>query len=67
MIGGNIPGETRVLSIAIFDFVETLEWGKAHFLSACLLLFSFAIIFTMTRFERYVRRTSEVVRRSSTQ
>ena len=54
MIGGNIPGETRVLSIAIFDFVETLEWDKAHFLSACLLVFSLLIILTMMRFERYV-------------
>ena len=33
MIGGNIPGETKVLSIAIYDYVERLEWGKAHMLS----------------------------------
>jgi len=47
MIGGNIPGETKVLSIAVYDYVETLEWSKAHVLSAGLLVFSFVVIFTM--------------------
>jgi molybdate transport system permease protein len=41
MIGGNIPGETRVLSVAIYDHVEALEYGNAHWLAASLLLFSF--------------------------
>jgi molybdate transport system permease protein len=40
MIGGNIPDETRVLSIAIYDHVESLEYAKAHWLSAILLVFS---------------------------
>ena len=44
MIGGNIPGETKVLSIAIYDFVETLRWREAHILSAGMLVFSFAVI-----------------------
>ena len=44
MIGGNIPGETRVLSVAIYDYVETLEWGKAHSLAALMLAFSFIVI-----------------------
>lgn len=44
MIGGNIPGETRVLSIAIYDYVETLEWEKAHLLSGGMILFSFCTI-----------------------
>ncbi len=35
MIGGNIPGETRVASIAIYDHVEGLEYAHAHWLSAC--------------------------------
>jgi molybdate transport system permease protein len=48
MIGGNIPGETRVLSVAIYDYVETLQWAQAHFLSAVVLIFSFVIILTMT-------------------
>ncbi|MFP4130806.1 molybdate ABC transporter permease subunit [Thiohalospira sp.] len=44
MIGGNIPGETRVLSIAIYDHVEVLEYGRAHVLSAGLLGFSFLVL-----------------------
>ena len=44
MIGGNIPGATRVLSIAIYDHVELLEWGTAHLLSGGLLVFSFAVV-----------------------
>ena len=44
MIGGNIPGETKVLSITIFDYVETMQWGAAHALSAGMLVFSFVVI-----------------------
>lgn len=44
MIGGNIPGETRVLSIAIYDHVEAMQYADAHWLSAALLLFSFVIL-----------------------
>ncbi|MEM7397995.1 MAG: molybdate ABC transporter permease subunit [Pseudomonadota bacterium] len=51
MIGGSIPGETKVLSIAIFEFVETLEWGKAHVLAGAMLLLSFAVIFAMRAVE----------------
>ena len=47
MIGGNIPGETRVLSVAIYDYVEALEWGKAHLLSAGMVLLSFLVILGM--------------------
>ena len=47
MIGGNIPGETRVLSVAIYDYVEALEWGKAHLLSAGMVLFYFLVILGM--------------------
>jgi molybdate transport system permease protein len=47
MIGGSIPGETKVLSIAIFDFVESLQWGKAHILAGAMLALSFAVIFAM--------------------
>lgn len=41
MIGGNIPGETQVVSIAIYDHVEMLHYSKAHLLSGLLLLLSF--------------------------
>ena len=44
MVGGSIPGETRVVSIAIFEYVETLEYGQAHALSAGLLVFSFLVL-----------------------
>lgn len=44
MIGGNIPGETQVLSIAIYDHVEALEYGQAHWLSGVLLALSFAVL-----------------------
>jgi len=44
MIGGNIPGATRVLSIAIYDHVELMEWSTAHLLSGSLLVFSFVVV-----------------------
>ena len=44
MIGGNIPGKTQVLSIAIYDHVESLEYGQAHLLSGALLLLSFLLL-----------------------
>ncbi len=44
MIGGNIPGHTRVLSIAIYDHVEVLEYGRAHLLSGALLILSFVML-----------------------
>jgi molybdate transport system permease protein len=44
MLGGNIPGETQVLSIAIYDHVESLEYAKAHVLSAGLLCLSFFLL-----------------------
>ena len=48
MIGGNIPGHTRVLSMRIFDHVEAGEYPQAQALSLCLLAFSFAALLTMT-------------------
>jgi molybdate transport system permease protein len=44
MVGGNIPGVTKVLSIAIYDHVEVLEYTQAHFLSGFLLILSFLIL-----------------------
>ncbi|HUF05367.1 MAG TPA: molybdate ABC transporter permease subunit [Aridibacter sp.] len=44
MIGGNIPGSTRVVSIAIYDHVEALEYAQAHWLAGTLLVISFAIL-----------------------
>lgn len=45
MVGGNIPGQTQVVSIAIYEHVETLDYGAAHVMSAGLLLFSFFVLF----------------------
>ena len=50
MIGGNIPGETQVLSIALYEHVEALEYGQAHALSLGLLLFSFLLLTLLYRF-----------------
>ena len=44
MVGGNIPGETRVISIAIYEHVETIDYAQAHILSAGLLVFSFLVL-----------------------
>jgi molybdate transport system permease protein len=44
MIGGNIPGQTKVLSISIYDYVERLEWGTAHVLALGMVVFAFAVI-----------------------
>ena len=59
MIGGNIPGETKVLSVAIFDYVETSQWTQAHLLSAGMVIFSFCVVLAMMLIEkRMMRRAS---------
>ena len=57
MIGGNIPGETKVLSVAIYDHVESLEWAQAHWLAGGMLMFSFVVVFTMYLLEKRLRRS----------
>jgi molybdate transport system permease protein len=52
MVGGNIPGQTRVISIAIYEHVETLQYASAHGLAAGLMVFSFVVllfVYTMNR------------------
>lgn len=44
MVGGNIPGETRVVSIAIYEYVETLRYDEAHRMAIGMLLFSFVVL-----------------------
>jgi molybdate transport system permease protein len=44
MVGGNIPGQTKVISIAIYEHVETLNYASAHILSVILLIFSFLVL-----------------------
>lgn len=44
MVGGNIPGKTRVISIAIYEHVETMNYAEAHILSAGLIVFAFSVL-----------------------
>jgi len=59
MIGGNIPGETKVLSIAIYDYVETLQWTQAHILAGGMLVFSFAVILAVTLVQKRLGRVGK--------
>jgi molybdate transport system permease protein len=54
MIGGNIPGETQVVSIAIYDHVESLDYARAHVLSGGLLLLSFVLLLAVYGFNRHL-------------
>jgi molybdate transport system permease protein len=56
MVGGNIPGETRVISIAIYDHVESLDYATAHQMSIVLVVFAFAILFSMFLVNRRLLR-----------
>ena len=47
MIGGNIPGETRVLSVAIYDHVEALEYDEAYILSFGMVIFAFLVLLSL--------------------
>jgi molybdate transport system permease protein len=53
MIGGNIPGETGVLSIAIYDHVEAMEYSQAHLLAGGLLVASFVMLIFVYLFNRH--------------
>lgn len=52
MIGGNIPGKTRVISVEIYDHVEAMEYAQAHWLAGGLLLFSFLVLLAVQRINR---------------
>jgi molybdate transport system permease protein len=49
MVGGNIPGKTRVVSVQIYNHVEALEYSEAHWLAAYLLAFSFLLLLLLYR------------------
>jgi molybdate transport system permease protein len=57
MIGGNIPDETRVVSVQVYDHVESLEYAQAHSLSALLVIFSFVVLLALYGSQR---KTSSV-------
>lgn len=52
MIGGNIPEETRVASVLLYDHVEALDYTRAHLLAAVLLVFSFAVMLSLYVWQR---------------
>ena len=56
MIGGNIPGVTRVASVQIYDHVEALEYLQAHRLSAVMLVFSFLVLLALYAWRPQVRK-----------
>ena len=60
MMGGNIPGKTQVLSIAIYNHVEALEYSNARWLAGGMLVFSFLVLLVL--YSRGWNRGAEVVR-----
>ena len=52
MVGGSIPGKTRVLSTTVFDHVEVMEYTQAHIISAGMLIFSFLVLLGVYVFNR---------------
>lgn len=52
MIGGNIPGETRVVSVQIYDYVEGLDYASAHRLAGLMIAFSFAVLLSLHLLQR---------------
>lgn len=54
MIGGSIPGKTKVLSVAIYDYVESAQWREADLLAAGMVIFAFAVILSMMLIEKRV-------------
>ena len=56
MIGGNIPGQTQVLSMAIYNHVEALEYAPAHWLAGGMLVFSFVVLLVLNTFKPVLRK-----------
>jgi molybdate transport system permease protein len=56
MIGGNLPGVTRVASVQIYDLVEALEYMQAHRLSAVMLIFSFLVLLVLYAWRPFQKR-----------
>jgi molybdate transport system permease protein len=59
MIGGNIPGATKVLSVAIYDYVETSQWREASILSGGMAVFAFIVILSMILIQKRVARVGK--------
>ena len=54
MIGGNIPGQTKVIAIALYDYVERLQWGEAHVLALGMVIFAFVVIAVTLTIDRRI-------------
>ena len=59
MIGGNIPGTTKVLSVALYDYVEASRWREASLVALGMLVFAFGVVLAMTLSERRIARVRE--------
>jgi molybdate transport system permease protein len=58
MIGGNLPGVTRVASVQIYDHVQALEYAEAHRLAAVMLIFSFLVLLTLYAWRPNLKKAS---------
>jgi len=58
MIGGAIPGQTKVLSVALFEYVESSRWREANILAAGMVVFAFLVILAMSLAERRLSRVT---------
>ncbi|KKC41071.1 molybdenum ABC transporter permease [Devosia epidermidihirudinis] len=54
MIGGNIPGQTKVIAIALYDYVERLQWQEAHIIALGMVIFAFVVIAITLTIDRRV-------------
>ncbi|MDB5474151.1 MAG: modB [Devosia sp.] len=54
MIGGNIPGQTKVVAIALYDYVERLQWNEAHVIALGMMIFAFVVILLTLALDRRV-------------
>jgi molybdate transport system permease protein len=52
MIGGNIPGQTRVVSTQIYGHVEAMEYAQAHWLAGGMVVFSFVVLLALMRLQK---------------
>ena len=57
MVGGNIPDQTRVVSVQIYEHVEAIEYSQAHWLSAAMLAFSFLMLLALYALNNKGKRT----------
>lgn len=61
MVGGNIPGVTRVISVQIYDHVESMEYDAAHGLSLAMILFSFLVLTAVYSFNHRKKKSGGII------